>query len=369
MGKEDKPFAKFNSLLRENYLDGFIVTNPVNIFYLCGFRGVSPSERESILIFSPKPTIITARLYQNEARKLASKKLSVKIVDERNQLFQIASLLIKKTSPTKTQATVGFEEENLKYGEFKEFKKALISTKLIPVKNLIEDSRTIKTDEEIKKIERAQKISQVAFEKLIKTVKIGQTEAEIAERLAKIIKSLGGQGLAFESIIASGQNAALPHYVTAKKKIKRGEVLLFDFGAKYKDYCADLSRTVFVGRGHDRYKNIYHHVLRAQMKALEKISHQIKASDVFHAANNHFRRYRLDRHFLHGLGHGIGLEVHKKPYLRPTIDDELSEGMVFSLEPGLYFPTWGGIRIEDLVVIKNGKAKVLGKIQTGIIEI
>lgn len=394
--------ADLNSKLRQNNLNGFIVTNQTNIFYLTGFRGISPQERESILIFNPEATLITARLYQNKAHKVASKELRIKIVSERNQLFEIAKELLKKARK------VGFEEDDLKYGEYRELlRKFSINSnnnqsnllskpgleqvdkpglKLIPVKNLIENLRMFKTTDEIARIERAQIISQKAFNQLIKTLKIGQTEEGIAERLSKIIKSLGGQGLAFESIVASGPNAGLPHHITGKRKIKKGEVLLLDFGAKYQNYCADLSRTIFIGRSKDEHRNIYSHVKEAQLQAMTKIRHGVKLSDAYHFANNHFKKHKLDKYFLHSLGHGVGLEVHEKPHLRPqttqprlgmarqagvdsgTLDEILQENMVFSVEPGLYFP-WGGIRIEDLVTVNDNCARVLGRKSPELIEI
>lgn len=373
--------SDFLEVLKQKKLDGFIVTNPANIFYLCGFKGISPTEREAILIFSLKPTLITARLYQNEARRLKSKNLSVRIVTERNQIFEIAKNLFKVGSPIEAStlcskataedglAKVGFEEEDLKVSELREFKKTLSPVKLVPTKNFIEDLRIIKSAEEIQRIEKAQIISQKAFGVLVKTVKVGQTEMEIAERLAKIIKSLGGQSLSFESIVAAGPNAALPHYFTGSRKIKRGDVLLLDFGAKYKDYCADISRTIFVGKVDTQKQHIWQLVAKAQKETIKSISPKIKASDAYYKAHGIFKKQKLHKYFLHGLGHGIGLEVHERPYLRQTIDDVLTEGMIFSVEPGLYFPSWGGVRIEDLVVIKNGKAKIIGKLTEEIIII
>lgn len=344
-------------------IDAFIVTNPINIFYLTGFRGVSPTERESILILTDKKHLIVPRLYQHEAQLLKSKDLEIDIAKERDEMFAIVKKLLQG------KKRIGFEEESLKYSDYSHLKKLLTGSHLVPVKNYVENLRLKKTDEEIKYIERAQIISQKAFEKLLPTIKIGQTEAEIIEKLAKIIKSLGGQGLAFETIIAIGQNSAKPHHATGHRKLATGDVLLFDFGAKYKNYLADLSRTIFVGKPKDEQAKIYQLVAKAQKQAINTIRHKLKASSAYHSANDVFKAENLHNSFIHGLGHGIGLEVHEAPYLRSTIHDELTEGMVFSVEPGLYFPKWGGVRIEDLVTIKNGKAKVLGKLQEEIIII
>lgn len=372
---------------KEKNIDGFVVTNPVNIFYLTGFRGISPTEREAMLIVTRKSTtLICPKLYQTEALRLKSAvasrmqaypklesrglaSLGIKITDERNHMFDVAKQLLLRAK------TVGFEEADLKFSEFKHFKKELKGKKLIGLKNLVEEIRAVKDDDEIKKIEKAQIISQRTFLEIVKTLKIGQSEAEIAEKLAKIIKNLGGHGLAFESIVAAGKNAALPHHVTGRVKIKKGQVLLFDFGAKYGNYCADLSRTVLVGDVPDEVKNIYNLIQKTQKETIEKISHGVKAHRIHKHAADMFKRENLHDYFLHGLGHGIGLEVHEAPHLRPLPKrknanrEVLKEGMVFSVEPGLYFPKWGGIRIEDLVTIKDGKARVIGKLQEEIIAI
>lgn len=370
----DKRLAQFREILRQNKLDGFVVTNPTNIFYLTGFRGISPQERESILVFNPKlypaksafggrsgATLITARLYQNEAKKVACRNLKIKIAPERHELMPDAARLLKGCK------RVGFEENDLRFAQYHFLQRSLNKT-LMPFADLIENLRTIKSAEELKRIEKAQIISQKAFSQLLKTLKIGQTEEEIADRLSRVTKSLGGQGLAFESIIASGPNSGRPHHVSSNRKIRAGDTLLLDFGAKYQDYMADLSRTVTIGKASDKQRNIYEHVQNAQKASIDKIRSGLKSSEVYHEANNHFKKHGLSRYFLHGLGHGIGLEIHENPYLRPSISNPLKELMVFSIEPGLYFP-WGGIRIEDLVTIKGGRAKVLGRQLPDIIEI
>ena len=349
-----------NKKLKEKNLDAVIITNPFNIFYLTGFKGVSPTEREAILIVNPtNATLITARLYQIEAKNLESSKLKIKIANERNEINEFIKDSLAKVK------NVGFEEHNLKFSEFIQFKKLLKAPpaggKLTPTGHLIEDLRVIKTADEIKNIERAQIISQKALELVLKTLKIGQTEVEIAEKLASIIKSLGAGGLAFETIVASGQNSAKPHHITGHRRLTKNDTLLFDFGAKYQDYCADLSRTIFIGRALGEQAKFYHHVAKAQQKAIAKIKSGARASSAHKTALSHFKKHKLDESFTHSLGHGIGLEVHEKPSLSAKSKDVFREGMVFSVEPGLYFPAWGGIRIEDLVAIKNNKAQIIGK--------
>lgn len=353
--------------LKDKDLDALIATNPTNIYYLTGFRGVSPLEREALVVLTPKKsTLITARLYQSEAFKIQTTlqgvPLEVQITDERDQIHQ---LIIKAL---KGSTKVGFEQYDLKFSEFLEFKKLLKGKKFIPTKHLVEDLRIVKTSDEIKKIEKAQIISQRAFEQVVKTIKAGQTEAQIGETLEKIIKSLGGQGLAFDPIIASGPNSAKPHHVTSNRRLTRNDILLLDFGAKFGSYCADLTRTIFLGKAGDEARNIYNYVSLAQQKTIAKIKKGVKGSRAHKQASDHFKKHKLDTYFIHSLGHGIGLEVHEKPSLSYKSKDVLHEGMVFSIEPGLYFPVWGGVRIEDLVTIRGGNAQILGK-QSRLLEI
>lgn len=360
MRKQVSKLANFKKILKTKGLDGAIITNPTNIFYLTGFRGMSETERESVLVLTPKATLIAPRLYQNEARKLQSPNLAVEIVVERHLMAELAKDLLIKCRK------IGFEANDLRFGEYQFFKKSL--KKMAGYPDLVEQMRLVKTAREIAKIEKAQTISQLAFDQIVKTVKVGQTEEEIAEKLTKIIKSLGGQGLAFESIIASGPNSGMPHHKTGARCLAAGDTLLLDFGAKYENYMGDLSRTVFIKYAKDEQKNIYSHVKNAQAHAISQIRQGTKSSEAYHLASDLFKKNKFEKYFLHGLGHGIGLEIHEPPYLRPSTKDELSEFMVFSVEPGLYFP-WGGVRIEDLVVIKNSKAKLLGRESGGLIEI
>ncbi len=346
--------ANFQNALSDKNLDAAIITNPVNILYLTGFQGVSPTEREAILIVrkSAPAVLITAKLYQAEAQKLKSKDLDIKITAERPEVEKAIKSALSKSK------RIGFEQENLTFSEFKKFQK-LLKRKLTPVKDLVENLRIIKNDNEAAYIKKAQLLTQTVFDEILKTIKAGQTESQIKDTLEKIAKTKSREPLAFDPIVASGPNSALPHYRTGNRKIKTGDALLFDFGLKYKNYCADFSRTVFVGKAQDEQKNIYTLVAIAQKEAIKKIKANVRAKDVYLEAFNLFKTNNLSENFIHSLGHGIGLEVHEKPSLYKTSKDILVPGMVFSVEPGLYMP-WGGVRIEDLATIQNGQGNVIG---------
>lgn len=350
-------------------LDALIITNPYNILYLTGFKGISDTEREAILIVRGHKgkvayVLITAVLYQSEASKLKAENLKVVFTSERDTLL----LAILKTLLGAQK--IGYEEKNLRVSELNNFKALLPGKDLVGTANLVEDLRMIKTDKEIKKIEKAQIIAQRALDLLLPTIKLGQTEQELAHNLLSIIYHLNGDGFSFEPIIASGPNAGIPHHKTSSRKIKYGDTLLFDFGTKVMNYCSDLSRTVFIGKASDRQLNIYNHVSSAQKAAIGNIEKELKLFDAYNFVREIFKTAKLHNYFTHGLGHGVGLEIHEPPYFRPAARDEdlILENSVFSVEPGLYFP-WGGVRIEDLIVIKDGKPKVLGTMQRGAISI
>lgn len=345
---------KIKKLLDAAKIDALFITNPVNIFYLTGFKGVSPTERESLLvIYKDKKILITARLYGSEASSLSSDNLTVKIAAERNEY---ESFIKEAFANSKV---LGFEAANLTFAEHKKYKN-FTEGKFVPTKNLIEKLRVTKTEQEIAKIKKAQLITQTTFEQVLKTIKVDQTEMEISDKLTTIIKSLGADSLAFESIVASGPNSAKPHHVTGNRRLKIGDTLLFDFGVKFQDYCADFSRTVFIGKANTAQRKTYDLVEKAQTDAISKIKKSISAKKVFEASHQVFKNEGLDKYFIHSLGHGIGLEVHESPSLSARSKDILQNNMVFSVEPGLYFP-WGGVRIEDLIVIENNKPIRIGK--------
>jgi len=341
--------------LESNKVDSLLITNPTNIFYLTGFKGVSPTEREALLILrKPKNILVTAKLYQAEAKKIASPNLEVKIAAERNEYETFIRESFKGVK------RLGFESHDLKYLEFQKFKKYAKASKFIPTKNIIENLRITKSQAEIQHITKAQLITQTAFEQIIKIIKVDQTEQEISNKLIQIMKSYEAQGPSFNPIVASGPHSALPHHVTGNRKIKKGDSLLLDFGAKYKNYCADFSRTIFIGPPNTTQQKIYDLVFKSQQTAIKKLTAGVGAKSIHNQALNVFKQEKLENRFIHSLGHGIGLEVHEKPSLSAKSKDKLTPGMVFSIEPGLYFP-WGGVRIEDLAVMGTKDAKIIGK--------
>lgn len=225
-----------------------------------------------------------------------------------------------------------------------------------------------KTEEEIKKLEIASQIADDCFEYICKNINIGMTEIEVAQIMDDFMIKNGAEGLAFETIVGSGINSAQIHSTPTDKKIEYGDVVLLDFGCKYQGYCSDISRTIFVGNIAEEQKQIYNIVLEAQLVATEKISEGMICNEADALARDVIKASGYD--FAHALGHGIGTEVHEKPVISPKNDkDILEDNMVFTIEPGIYLENKFGVRIEDTVVLENGKVRSLNKVTKDIIII
>ncbi len=348
-----KRISSLQKLLIENKLDSIFISNRFNIFYLTGFKGVSETEREvTAWISSNCLKVFVPKLYQEEALALSKKnEFEVLVIEERDNLFKLPIKINSRDD------RVGFEANDLKYSELQEFKK-ILKTKPVPTYKIVEGLRMIKDKEELNLVKQAVKVTDKAFTQIKNEIRIGITEKQIARRLVDIMETLDADGPSFEPIVAYGVNSSLPHYVSQNIAINEG-ILLIDAGASYRSYNADLTRTFFLGDPSEKFVKMYNLVLTAQATALRSVKSGIKEKDPYLISHKAFGKEA--KHFIHGLGHGIGLEIHEEPYLRKGRINLLKKGMHVTLEPGLYYPGWGGIRIEDYVVVTDDGCTVLSK--------
>jgi len=217
----------------------------------------------------------------------------------------------------------------------------------------------VKDDNELAAHSKAAEIVDIAFEQLMSRIKSGMTEKEIAWVLESLIRENGSGAIPFGIIVASGTNAAFPHFSATDRKINVGEPITMDFGARVDGYCSDITRTVCMGKPDSKLIDIYNLVLNAQMKAIKEIKSGMTGEQADEIARSVIEKAGYGEYFGHGLGHGIGLDVHEEPRLAENSTDTLADGMVFSIEPGIYIPGWGGVRLEDMVVLENGNVKTL----------
>jgi Xaa-Pro aminopeptidase len=230
-------------------------------------------------------------------------------------------------------------------------------------------TKKVKNANELSNIRRVVEITDRVFSKVINFIRPGQKEIEVAEEINRLATKYGSDKMAFPTIVASGVHSATPHHLTSNKKIKNNKMLLLDFGVNYKGYCSDLSRTLFIGRPDSKFKKIYYAVLQSQKAALRQVKEGNAGKEVHNSALNVLKNAGLADKFIHAVGHGIGLKVHESPKLYPKSRTKLKAGMVITIEPGVYIKGWGGVRIEDMVLVTKNGYEVLSKSSKNIIQI
>ena len=229
--------------------------------------------------------------------------------------------------------------------------------------------RKVKDEQEIAAIREAIKITDHAFNTIIEKIKPGTAEEDIAVELEFLLRKLGASGKSFDFIIASGWRSALPHGVATEKRIAKNEFIVLDFGAIYKRYCSDLTRTVFVGEPSAKHVEIYNIVLEAQLAAIDRLKPGMSGKEVDSIARDIIKKKGYGDYFGHGLGHSVGLEIHEEPRLSPREEKIIEPGMIITVEPGIYIPNWGGVRIEDIVLVTKNGVEVLTQAQKQFIII
>ncbi|TLM98011.1 MAG: aminopeptidase P family protein [Actinobacteria bacterium] len=259
-------------------------------------------------------------------------------------------------------------EGSVPYGRFR-FVSERFDGNVEVVDQWVEEVRQVKTTEEIERIAAAQELTDRAFDHILGMLAVGVTEAEIALELECFMRRQGSQGVAFDSIVACGPNSAFPHAKVTQRALEQGDFVKLDFGAKVDGYCADMTRTVVVGSASDRHREIYEAVLAANLEGISAVKAGLPGSTIDAAARAEIERRGFGENFGHGLGHGVGMEVHELPRVGPRGTKSVLEGSVITIEPGIYVPGFGGVRIEDLVVVESGRARVLTRSTKDLIEL
>jgi len=260
---------------------------------------------------------------------------------------------------------LGFESVRLSYLEFQRFEEHLKSqalpVSLVPCENLVEELRMIKEAEELEAIRQSLAISESVFESICKELSPGVMEKDLAWAIEKGLRESGAESVAFPPIVASGPNPALPHALPTDRRGSQGEPIRCDGGARFKGYCSDISRTILLGQSDTTFKTVYQVVRQAQSMAIEAIRPGISTQAVDKIARDYITARGFGDHFGHGLGHGVGLATHERPHLSPIRPTNLEVGMVTTVEPAIYLPGWGGVRLENMVVVEPEGAVILNR--------
>ncbi|MFQ5837231.1 MAG: M24 family metallopeptidase [Thermoplasmata archaeon] len=265
--------------------------------------------------------------------------------------------------------SIGVNGKEITYSSFTEVQSACPEAALLDVSEAIIGARQVKDQAEIESIRRACEIAVSAFEELLPYIETGRSEAEIAAELVYLMQSKGASGPSFPPIIASGPNSALPHYSTGERRLQEGDFLLMDFGALYKGYVSDITRTLVLGRADKKQRRVYEVVLQAQQAALDAMRPRVGGQEVYEVARDIIDATEFRGRFTHGLGHTIGLAVHDGAAMRASEGFVLQEGVAITVEPGVYLPGYGGVRIEDDVMVTSKGVEVLTPATKELLEI
>ncbi|NWF77587.1 MAG: aminopeptidase P family protein [Chloroflexi bacterium] len=349
-----KRLQKLRTSIGEKGLDALLISQPENLRYLSGFTGSS-----GWLLISEKNAILATDFRYVEQAK--SESPDFEIIQTRQELHAWLPGLVSNFGWRK----LGFEANVVSYEGYHKLSEAIkvkqVKLELVPTTGVVEQLRSIKEPEELEFILRAAQITTSAFEQVKEMIHPGMTEKEAAWEIEKFLRQTGSEGMPFEIIVASGANSALPHARPTEKLISSGEPVLIDMGARISGYSSDFSRTLFWGKADKIFREIYNIVINAQAAAIQRIESGMNASEADRLARSVIEQAGYGDTFGHGLGHGVGLATHESPTLNPSSSDSLADGMVFTIEPGIYLAGQGGVRIEDMVVLEKGKAKVLTK--------
>lgn len=341
-----KRLGKFEAKLAQSEVDGILVTGQNNIYYLTGFWGT-----EATVFISGK-----RRLFVTDSRYILIAKASVKgfdIIESRQALEEIAKI-IKEDGLTK----IGFDSQ-VTYGFYQGLSALFADYQLVAMSNFIEDLRMIKDETEIATIRRACQISDQSFIDVLDIIKPGQTtEMDVNHFLDHRMRQLGAEGASFEFIVASGYRSAMPHGRASEKVIQTGETLTLDFGCSYQHYVSDMTRTIHIGHVTDQEREIYDVVLRANKALIEQAKEGVTYREFDAIPREIINTAGYGANFTHGIGHGIGLDIHEYPYFGKS-DEAIKAGMVLTDEPGIYLDDKYGVRIEDDLLITETGCEVL----------
>jgi Xaa-Pro aminopeptidase len=346
-------------------VDAILVSSAFQVAYLTGYSNFSHEEREAFVLLTPQTNYIFTDARYSEA---VSQIPGFSLMEVSGQVTFTDHL--KKIIDEYSLKSLGIEGDHLTVSEFRRLEKVISEIKEIKLVDL----RAEKKVTEIQKIEQACQIGDQVFKVILKKIKAGMTEKKLALEMELLMRKKGVVP-SFDTIVAFGSHSYVPHHQTGDTKlIGQGEFVLLDFGIKFEEYCSDMTRTIFLGKASEKQKKIYQAVLAAQSKAAEFLDSQIKKGIKVTGkkVDQVAREYIISKGYPsipHSLGHGIGLQVHEYPRLSPKSDDVLIEGMVFSIEPGIYIPGFGGVRIEDLYVIEKTGLRQLTQASKELIEL
>ncbi len=347
--------AGLRERLQEKDLDAFLISTPENRRYVSGFTG----SVGYLVVSEKEATLATDFRYTEQAENQSPHFQVIKAGADWTWLLEH----LKATGVKK----LGFESHQMTVAAYKQITDALKEMsssdrpKMVATTGIVEALRRVKDEEEFRLLQRAIDVADAAMEAVSPAIQPGETEREVAWRMEKAMRELGADSISFDTIVAAGPNGAMPHHRPSERPIAAGEPVVIDMGARVGGYCSDITRTVCIGEQDETFRKVYDIVLGAQLTAIATVRAGMTAGDADDLSRKVIAEAGYGENFGHSLGHGVGLVVHEYPRVGPKSDNVLEEGMVFTVEPGIYLSGWGGVRIEDVVLLEKEGARVLSK--------
>ncbi len=339
-------FKKFRNV------DAALITSEAGTFYLTGYA----NDSAYVLLTKSGAFYFTDTRYTEESKAACGDGAEVITVNSRDAYEKIFGIMIKTGVKT-----LGFEGKYTTFNDYSAMSKAFEGIKLVPVDATLDELRSVKTRDEISLIKKAASINDRAFAKTLKKIKAGVTERQVSSELEYQMRKLGADGLAFTTIVAFGANTSKPHAHAGDTVLREGMPVTIDFGCKYKGYCSDITRTFAFGDPGADFRKIYDAVLNANMRGISAVKAGVKGCDVDNASRDYLKSEGLAEYFLHGTGHGVGVEIHEAPVVNPKGDTVLKKNMIITVEPGVYMEGLYGVRVEDLILVENDGCSVISR--------
>lgn len=349
-----------NTVLKSVDAQAALVTDEYNIRYISGFTG-----GEATLYISPEHRILITDSRYTEA---ASKESDFEVI-EWNRQRQTEDILAEYILSDSVRC-IAYEDKSMLCGDFAKLAEKLdMIERWVPAGSAFNNLRMIKKPWELECLRKAESIGDAAFANLLKIIKEGMTELDVVAELEYQMRKCGGQGTSFDTIAASGLNSSMPHAVPSEKKLQNGDFVTMDFGCRYNGYCSDMTRTIVIGKADEKQKELYNLVLRANLEAEAALHAGLRGCEVDKVARDIIDSSIYKGCFGHGLGHSVGLFIHENPRLSPGDSTVLQPGMIETVEPGIYVPGFGGVRIEDMVIVTENGFENLAHSPKELIEI
>ncbi len=334
--------------MRDRGLDAFIVSSPFHVRYLTGFSGSNGlgvvRKSEGLFVTDPRYT-----------KQSALEVKSFACIVGTDGLYET----VAQRKLLKGCRSVGFESESVTYAQYRILKRLVPGVSFVPTSGIVENIALVKENEEVENIRAAVRISDRVFEDVLHSIRPDVTELDVAAEIAYRHRKYGAEKDAFEPIVASGERGSLPHARATTRKIRNGELVTLDFGCTVRGYNSDITRTVAVGRVSGKARRMYDIVLAAQLDAIGAARGDMSAKDLDGVARGRIAKEGYGKYFIHSLGHGLGLQVHERPRVSFLSTEQLLRGSVITVEPGVYIPRFGGVRIEDDVLLTARGCEVL----------